>query len=80
MDKTVLRRSVSTDSRLSVTIQSLVLFNILVGPNNSGKSTILGAFGILTEMRERRGQEFRPLFQVQAIKREYRERVWSLPR
>jgi hypothetical protein len=28
---------------------SLNRFNILVGPNNSGKSTILGAFRILTE-------------------------------
>lgn len=28
---------------------SLERFNILVGPNNSGKSTILGAFRILAE-------------------------------
>src|SRR5207247_5454427 len=28
---------------------SLTGFNILVGPNNSGKSTILGAFRILSE-------------------------------
>src|SRR6516165_8462288 len=28
---------------------ALERFNILVGPNNSGKSTILGAFRILTE-------------------------------
>lgn len=28
---------------------SLQNFNVLVGPNNSGKSTILGAFRILAE-------------------------------